>query len=206
MNSQTASRTALVVGAQFGLLLGGMEVINHSLEVFANLQSPLPAIRGVAMWAVTFLVCGAATSIAHGRTGAVPLGIVASILAAVCGAAILVVYAIAVGVARGEPLSFQAIVSTGGLHLGGSVLVGFGIGLVSGSTAAALRRASTALAMSAAVGLVLLLAAGLSAIVHATGLERSARPPFIIFGLPAVAIALAVAAPAFRALTVGTLD
>ena len=52
----------------------------------------------------------------------------------------------------------------------------------------------------------LLLAAGLSAIVHATGLERSARPPFIIFGLPAVAIALAVAAPAFRALTVGTLD
>ena len=41
--------------------------------------------------------------------------------------------------------------------------------------------------MGAAVGLVLLLAAGLSAIAHATGLERSARPPFIMFGLPAVA-------------------
>ena len=57
------------------------------------------------------------------------------------------------------------------------------------------------MAMAVASGLVLLLVAGLSAIAHATGLERSARPPFIMFGLPAVAIALAVAAPAFRALT-----
>jgi len=113
---------------------------------------------------------------------------------------ILFVYAIAIGAARGEPLSFQAIVRTGGVHLGGSVLVGFAIGLVSGSTAAALRRASRATAMGAVVGLVLLLAAGLSAIAHATRLERSARPPFIMFGLPAVAIALAVAAPAFTAL------
>ena len=201
MSSQTPLRMAVAVGCNLGLLLGGVQVINHSLEVFANLQPPLPAIRGVAMWAVMFLVCGAASSIAYGRARAVAFGIVASILAAVCGAAILVVYAMAVGVARGEPLPVQAIVSTGGLHLGGSVLVGFAIGLVSGSTAAALRRASRAMAIGAAVGLVLLLAAGLSAIAHATGLERSARPPFIMFGLPAVAVALAVAPPAFRALT-----
>lgn len=204
MNSQTPSRMAVAVGAKYGLLLGGVQVINHSLEVFANLQPPLPAIRGVAMWAVVFLVCGAASSIAYSRTHTVPLGIAASILAAVCGAAILVVYAIAVGVAGREPLSSQAIVSTGGMHLGGSVLVGFAIGLMSGSTAAALRRASRATAMGAVVGLVLLLAAGLSAIAHSTGLERSARPPFIMFGLPAVAIALAVAAPAFKALRVPT--
>ena len=199
MNSQTPSRMAVTVGCKLGMLLGGAQVINHSLEVFANLQPPLPAIRGVAMWAVMFLVCGA-SSIAYGRTDAVSFGIVASLLAAVSGAAILVVYAIAIGAARGEPLSFQAIVRTGGIHLGGSVLVGFAIGLVSGSTAAALRRASRATAMGAVVGLVLLLAAGLSAIAHATRLERSARPPFIMFGLPAVAIALAVAAPAFTAL------
>jgi len=201
MNSQTPLRTAVAVGCRFGLLLGGAQVINHSLEVFAHLQPPLPAIRGVAMWAVMFLVCGAASSNAYLRTRAVPFGIAASILAAVSGAAILVVYAIAVGVARGEPLSSQAIMSAGGIHLGGSVPVGLAIGLVSGSTAAALRRASRAMVMGAGVGLVLLLAAGLSAIAHATGLERSARPPFIMFGLPAVAVALAVAAPAFGALT-----
>jgi hypothetical protein len=201
MNRKPQLRLAVALGGKFGLLLAGAQVINHSLEVFANLQPPWPAIRGVAMWAVMFLVCGAASSIAYGRTRAVRFGIAASILAAVCGAAILVVYAIAVGVARGDPLSFQAIVSTGGVHLGGSLIVGFTIGLVSGSTAAALDRASRAIAMGAAVGLVFLLAAGLSAIAHATGLERSARPPFIMFGLPAVAVALAVAAPAFRALT-----
>jgi hypothetical protein len=202
MTSQTPSRVATGVGYRLGLLLGGLHVINHSLEVFADFQPPLQTIRGVGMWAVMFLVCGAASSIVSGRTRAVSFGIVASILAAVCGAAILVIYAIAVGVARGEPLSLQAVVSTGGTHLGGSVLVGFAIGLVSGSTATALRQASRATALSTAVGVVLMLAAGLSAIAHATGLERSARPPFIMFGLPAVAIALAVAAPAYSALTV----
>ena len=151
MNQQTPSRMAVAVGCRFGLLLGGVQVINHSLEVFGNLQPPLPAIRGVMMWAILFLVCGAASSFAYGRTRAVPFGIIASIFAADCGAAILVVYAIAVGVARGEPLSSQAIVSAACIHLGGSVLIGFAIGLASGLTAAALGRGSRAMAMGAAV-------------------------------------------------------
>src|SRR5215831_17650167 len=141
MRRETPSRMAIAVGCKFGLLLGGVQIINHSLEVFAHLQPPLPAIRGVAMWAALFLVCSAASSIAYSRIREVPFGIVASILAAVGGAAILVVYAVAVGVARSEPLSFQAVASTGGIHLGGSVLVGFAIGLVSGSATAALSRA-----------------------------------------------------------------
>ena len=89
MFRQTPSRIAVAVGCKFGLLLGGVHIINHTLEVFADLQPPLPAIRGVAMWAVMFLVCGAASSIAYGRTRSVLFGIVASIIAAVCGAAIL---------------------------------------------------------------------------------------------------------------------
>ena len=140
MNSQTALRMAVAVGCTLGLLLGGVQVINHSLDVLTNLQPPVPAIRGVAMWAIMFLLCGAASSIAYGRTRTVPCGILASIIAAVSGAALLVGFA----------------------------------------------------------------AAGLAAIAHATGLERSARPPFILFALPAVALARAVAAPAFRALTLAT--
>jgi hypothetical protein len=201
VNSQTPSRVAVAVGCSLGLFLGGVQVINHSLEVFANLQPPLAAVRGIAMWAVMFLVCGTAGAIVYGRTSAVLLGIVASIIAAACGAAILVVYAIAVGVARGQPLSSQAIVGTGGLHLVGSALVGLAIGLVSAAAAAALGRASRAIAMAVALGLGLLLATGLAALAHATGIERSARPPFIMFGLPVVAVALAVAAPVFRSLT-----
>ncbi len=201
MNQQTPSRSVIAVGWRLGLLLGAVHVINHSLEVFGNLQPPLPAIRGVAMWGVMFLVCGAASSRLVGRTGSVRLGTAASVMAAVCGAAILVVYAVGVGAARGEPLAFQTIASTGGMHLGGSVLVGLVIGLLSGWVAAGLARASRVTAWWAVVGHLLLLAAGLLAIAHATGLERSARPPFIVFGLPAVAIALAVAAPAVWALT-----
>jgi len=84
--------------------------------------------------------------------------------------------------------------------VGGSVLVGFVIGLVSGLTAAALREASRAMAMSVAGGVVLLLTRAVSD-RERDGLERSARPLFIMFGLPAVAISLAVAAPTLRALT-----
>lgn len=98
MNGRATPDTAVDVGWKLGLLLGGVQVINHSLDVFASLQPPLPAIRGVAMWAVVFLVCGAASSIAYGRTHTLRFGIIASILASVGGAAILVVYAIAVGV------------------------------------------------------------------------------------------------------------
>lgn len=200
MNRHTEPDTAVDVGWKLGLLLGALQVVNHSLEVFASLQPPLPAIRGVAMWAVMFLVCGAASSIASSRTNTVRFGIVASTLAAVGAAAILVVYAIAVGVARGEPLSLQAIGSIGGMHLGGSLIVGVAIGLVSGSTAHVLYRTSWKTATGVAIGLVVLLAVGLFAIAHATQLKRSVRPTFIMLGLPAIAIALAVAAPTFSAL------
>ena len=41
-----------------------------------------------------------------------------------------------------------------------------------------------------------------AAIIVATSLARPARPPFIIFGLPSMALALAVASPAaFAVLT-----
>ena len=200
MNRPTKPGTSVDVGWKLGLLLGGAGVVNHSLEVFASLQPPLPAIRGVAMWAVMFLVCGAASSIAYSRTHTVRSGIIASILAAFGGATILVLYAIAVGLARGEPLSLHAVASIGGMHLGGSLIVGFAIGLVSGSTAEALDRMSRPTATIIAIGLVVLLTVGLFAIAHATQLSRSLRPPFIMVGLPAIAIALAVAAPTFSAL------
>jgi hypothetical protein len=201
MNQQTPSHSVVSVGWRLGVLLGTVHVINHSLEVFGNLQPPLPAIRGVAMWCVMFVVCSAAASSLVGRTRSVRLGTAASVVAAGSGAAILVVYAVGIGVARGEPLAVQTMTLTGGMHLGGSVLVGIVIGLLSGWIAAGLARASRVTAWWAVVGHLILLAAGLLAIAHAGGLERSARPPFIVFGLPAVAIALAVAAPAVWALT-----
>ena len=200
MTRGSASRAAVGVGWKLGLLLGGFAVINHSLEVFAHLRPPLPAIRGVAMWAVTFLVCGAASSFTDTRVRDVPLGVAASVLAAVTSAAILVCYAIAVGIVRDQPLALDAILITGGTHVAGSVVVGLLVGSVSGCAGVWLRSASRHTAMGAGVGVMLVLATGLGAIFHATVLERSARPPFIMFGLPAIATALAVAAPVMMTL------
>lgn len=55
------------------------------------------------------------------------------------------------------------------MHLGGSSIVGFAIGLVSGSTAGALHRTSRPTATATAGGLVLLLATGLFAIAQLAG-------------------------------------
>ena len=67
------------IGVKFGMLLSGFMAISHSLEVFANLQPPLPAVRGVAMWALMFLVCSAASAVTYDRAKAVSLGIGASV-------------------------------------------------------------------------------------------------------------------------------
>lgn len=48
MHQQTPSRSVVSVGLQLGLLLGAVHIVNHTLEVFGDLQPPLPAIRGVA--------------------------------------------------------------------------------------------------------------------------------------------------------------
>lgn len=201
MSEHTPSHSVISVGFRFGLLLGAAHVINHSLEVFAGLSGSLSAARGVAMWGVIFVVCSAASSWLVARTGSVPLGAVASAGAGLCGALILVAYAIGVGAATGDPLAVKTIATTGGMHVGGSMIVGAMVGLVSGGVTLALARASRTTAWGVVVGHLILLVAGLMAIAHATGLERSARPPFIMLGLPAVALALAVAAPAVMTLT-----
>jgi hypothetical protein len=45
MSGQTPSPSAISAGWRLGLLLGAVHVVNHSLEVFANLPAPGPAIR-----------------------------------------------------------------------------------------------------------------------------------------------------------------
>jgi hypothetical protein len=184
------------IGVKFGMLLSGFMAISHSLEVFANLQPPLPAVRGVAMWALMFVVCGAASAVTCDRAKAVSLGIGASVVAAVIGSINLVVFAVAIGALRRQPLTMDTIVSTGGVHIGGAVGVGLAVGFVSSQAAAFLRTAPKPLAVAVSAGALLLLGAGLTAIVVATSMARSARPPFIMFGLPAMATALAVVSPA----------
>jgi hypothetical protein len=182
-------------GLKFGILLGAVAVVNHTLEVFGGLGPALSAVRGVGMWAVTFVLFGFASRQVSDRVATIPLGMVASSLSAVTGTGILILCAIVAGEVQSQPLPAATIASTGSSHLAGSVAIALLVSGIGGCVATALTPATKArLAFGAGV-VLLLLCAALGSIVHASFLPRSQRPAFILFGLPAMAVALAAVAP-----------
>jgi hypothetical protein len=182
-------------GLKFGILLGALAVVNHTLEVFGRLGPALSAVRGVGMWAVTFVLFGFASRQVSDRVATIPVGMVASSLSALISTGILVLYAIVVGAIQSRPLPAAMIASTGSSHLAASVAIALFVAGVGGCVASALTPTrKTRLTFGA--GLVLLLLSGaLASIIHASFLPRSQRPLFIWFGLPAMAVALAAVAP-----------
>jgi hypothetical protein len=183
------------VGLRFGILLGALAVVNHTLEVFGRLGPALSAVRGVGMWAVTFVLFGFASRQVSDRVATIPVGMVASSLSAVSSTGILVLFAIIAAEVQSQPLPAATIASTGSSHLAGSVAIGLFVAGIGGCVASALTPTTKArLAFGAGV-MLLLLCAALASIVHASFLPRSQRPPFIWFGLPAMAVALAAVAP-----------
>jgi len=70
-----AVQSALRSGARAGVVLGVAALIGHTLEVFAALQSPVPAILGVGMWALMFLLLGVASAETYRREASMTLAI-----------------------------------------------------------------------------------------------------------------------------------
>ena len=209
-----ATRVALAVGAKVGLLIGTLAVINHSLEAFSSIRPPLPAILGVSMWGVMFFCFGAVASATSERVGSIALGIVASIWAALVSAAATVLFASFVGLvfmprmqlvlggdfATSGMVDSRAYVvrnlfDSAATHLllapSLAAIVGAAGGLVLLILRPLARRTVVALGSFG----VLLLVSGIAAIRFASALDRSARPPFIMFGLVALCASLASAYP-----------
>jgi hypothetical protein len=174
-------------GLRYGLILGGLSVFNHTLEMVGGLGPTLSAARGVAMWVLTFFFFGMASRRVSDRVATIPVGMAASGLNAVVSTGILVAYAVTPAAVRSQPLPAPTVASTGLRHLAGSVAIAFFVAAIGGCIASALPptgRISLAFAGGCAT---VLLGAALASIVHASFLERSQRPPFIAFGLPTLA-------------------
>ena len=211
-----AVQSALRSGARVGVVLGTAALIGHTLEVFAALQAPIPAILGVGMWALMFLLLGVASAETYRREASIRLGIMSSIWGAMISSVATVVFAFSVGLLF---MSQMQRVLSGALAVSGmtdarafvirnmldgasshlliapavAVLAGAASGLASSMLKSVRRRTAVALAMCA----LLVLGGGVGALRFASLLERSARPPFVMLGLLLLGAAMTSAGPVF---------
>jgi hypothetical protein len=203
---------ALTFGAKIGVLIGTFAVINHTAEVFLNFPAPIPAILGVTMWGLMFFAFGAASSATYHKTYSIVPSIIASVWSALVSSVATVLYGCVIGLAF---MGRMEVVLSGGLAAGGidaeavirnifdgafaHLILAPVVAVVAGAAGVVACSILRLLARRTIVILayvdVLILMTGLFAIRFASSLARTARPPFITFGLAALCLSLVSAYP-----------
>jgi hypothetical protein len=217
--SSAAGRDALQSGAGAGVALGAAAILGHTLEVFATLQPPIPAVLGVGMWGLMFLVLGGTSAETYRREESIALGILSSVWGALISAVTTVVFAFLVGLlfmARMQQVLAGAFALSGMTDgrafvirnmLEGAtshLLLAPAVAVLAGSASVTTcfllksvgRRTAAALAACALTVLV----GGVTSLRFASSLERSARPPFVMLGLLGLGVALTSAGPLLAAI------
>jgi hypothetical protein len=218
-------QTAVNDGAKFGVVIALVAIINHSLEEFANLQPPIPAILGVSMWGVMFLLFGGASSFTYRKTGSVGLGVWASVSSALVSTIGTIVFAFLVGLmfmphmerflapafavsgmTDQSAFVIRNMFDSAFAHLFVAPITAVIVGITSGMACAMLRSTPRQTAMVLGFLNIALFSAGIASLQWASSMERSARPPFIMFGLSALGVTLASAYPIIVAIRSHGLD
>lgn len=217
--SSASLQIALQLGAKIGILLGSVAVINHTFEVFVSLGSPLSSILGVSMWGLMFLMFGVAGSATYHRVGSLHVAVLASIWSALTSTAMILFYGYLIGVlflsrmqhilqgafAQSGLTDPQAFVIKNTLESGTSHVIlapciAAFFGFVGGCAGALLGSINRGLAIGLGVCIMGLAGSGVAALQFATSLNRSERPPYIMFGLLTLGFTMACAHPLLTAI------
>jgi hypothetical protein len=217
--SSARLRTPLRLGTIVGCCIAAVAVINHSVELSIALTPSAGAVLGGGMWGLMFLGFGIACSATFLQEHSIPLGIVSSVWSAMVSAAVMVICALTIGfvfmphmervlsvpyVASGmtDPEAFVArhMVSNTSSHLFIAPVIALLVGGVSALACSLLRSVRRRTAIALGVGSLLFCAAAIASIGFATSQPRAQRPPFILFGLGALAVTLASAHPLVAAI------
>jgi hypothetical protein len=209
-----ATRVALALGAKVGLLIGILAVINHSFEAFSSVRAPVPAILGVSMWGLMFFCFGGVAAATSDRVGSIGLGIVASLWTGLVSAAATVLFACSVGLvfmpriqlvlagdfassgmADSRAYVVRNLFDNAATHLLLAPVLAAIVGAVGGLVLSILRPLARRTVVTLGLFGLLVLLSGVAAIRAASALDRSARPPFIMFGLAALCASLSSAYP-----------
>lgn len=207
---------SLRIGAQFGVLLGVVNVANHIVESYVPHRPFLLIISPVFLMLALF---GAAGSMAWERTRSLGLAVIAGVWCAIIGMLIIICVVFSVSLAfegSAELHMRDAFVASGmndpGAFVVRNMLEATSEGLVRmpifavflsfiGAMANAwISGVSRRTALATATLTPLIFGVGAVALVHADSLERAARPPFVMTGVALASLALCGAHPTWSAL------
>ncbi len=205
-----AVQRALNGGRGAGLALAAAAVIGHTLEIFAALPPPWPAVLGVGMWGLMFLLLGAAAAATSARESSIALGVASSIRAVFISASTTVSFALAIGLLFMSTMErvFHASASDvvrnmldGAMsHLLLAPVVAVAAGAASGIVYLLVKSVSAGTAAALTVLAACVSLGGTGSLRFASTLQRSARPPYVMAGLLSLGIGLTSAAALFAVL------
>jgi hypothetical protein len=212
-------RAALRIGTVAGWSLAAVGVLYHSVEISTALPASIGAVLGAGMWGAMFLTFGIACSASFMKEKSIGLGLLSSAWCGMMYAAVLVTSALAIalifmphmqeilaplssptGMRAPQPFVVRHEVGAAGMHLILVPAIASFVGLVSGVACLFLSSIRRQVALVIGIVATLVFAAGIVSIRVATSLERAQRPPFVVFGLAALAVTLASAHALFIAI------
>jgi hypothetical protein len=212
-------QTALRVGTVAGLSMATVGVLYHTVEISTALPASIGAVLGAGTWGAMFLTFGIACSVTYTKERSLRLGMLSSVWCGMMYAAVLVACALAIGFTfmphmqrilapvystSGEQASRVFVVrhevGAAGEHLFIVPAIASFVGLISGVACLSLVSIRRRAALAITIVATLVFAAGVVSVRFASSLERAQRPPFIMFGLGALAVTLASAHPLFVAI------
>jgi hypothetical protein len=185
------AKASLGIGAAIDMLLGLIGAVNITVENFVSLPGPLAAIVPATAMAFMVIAFALGAILAMRRSGSIALALLASIWAAVVGMVITCAYGFVLNLATiASSLVVANTISSASTHM----LVAPVVALSVGTVAILAARISWSLGRRATFMLALielaLFVLGVTALVFAASLQRQERPPFVMSGMLATALAL----------------
>jgi hypothetical protein len=209
--------TAAMVGAQIGMLVGAVQIANHLIEAFVPTRTFVLVISPVLL---TLALLGMAGASAWERTGSLVLAVISGVSCAIVATLITLCFAISFNLLFALRVDWQlreAFAASGMidraafrvrnlLKASSEILVRMPLLAICLAFAGAIiqawmsRESRRAVVLAARFLALFGFALGAAALWHANGIERAARPPFVLSGVLLTGIALCAAYPIWSAL------
>jgi hypothetical protein len=204
--------TAAMVGAQFGLVVGAVLIANHLIEAFVPTRAFVLIISPVLLMLALLGMTGA---VAWERTGSLVLAVIGGVCCVIVATLVTVCFAISFNLLFAARVDWQlreAFAASGMLDRAGfrmrnileassEFLVRMPLLAICLAFAGAVihawmsRQPRRPLVLAARFLAPIVFALGAAALWHANGIERAARPPFVLSGVLLSGVALCAAYP-----------
>jgi hypothetical protein len=176
-------------------------------------------VRGVGLWALMFVIFGAAGSASFQRSGSLGLAVFSSIWSAIVGTVATLIFGFGLatwfmpfmlnivngayeqsGMSDPQAFVIRNTLDSASMHLLIVPFVAGVFGLIGGFVCSRLQPLHRKSVLLIAVLEMALLLAGMAALYMVSVLARPERPPFVMSGLLALGLAMACAHPVFTAI------